>query len=190
MTLSSFRIAPRIGHLDRIKRVICYLSCFRSGAIRICTDKPDLSKYKTLEYDWSNSPYAGAREEVPYNVPVPKGESVKMWSFADANLMHDALSGKAVTAYSISSIRHQLIGTPRNRARLTPLHMEQRATQPELPLNSKGPISSPSCTLASPLMVLHYFLVTIKQSWTIPPHPMGNYTNVTSCCRIITSVNP
>jgi len=98
MTLSSFRIAPRIGHLNRIKRVIGYLSRFRSGAIRIRTDKPDLSKYKTLDYDWSNSPYAGAREEVPSNVPVPKGKSVKMWSFADANLMHDALSGKAVTA--------------------------------------------------------------------------------------------
>jgi len=98
MTLSSFRIAPRIGHLNRIKRVICYLSRFRSGAICIRTDKPDLSKYKTLDYDWSNSPYAGAREEIPCNVPIPKGESVKMWSFADANLMHDALSGKAVTA--------------------------------------------------------------------------------------------
>ena len=98
MTLSSFRIAPRIGHLNRIKRVIGYLSRFRSGGIHIRTDKPDLSKYKTLEYDWNNSPYAGAREEVPHNVPVPKGKSVKMWSFADANLMHDALSGKAVTA--------------------------------------------------------------------------------------------
>ena len=98
MTLSSFRIAPRVGHLNRIKRIISYLSRFRSGAIRIRTDKPDLSAYTTLEYDWSNSPYAGAREEVPSNVPIPKGKSIKMWTFADANLMHDALSGKAVTA--------------------------------------------------------------------------------------------
>ena len=100
---------PRAGYLDRIKRIISYLSRFRSGAIRICTDKPDLSKFKTLEYDWSNSPYAGAREEVLYNVPVPKGELVKRCG--RMQMLQDALSGKAdVLQYFTSSTRHRPIG--------------------------------------------------------------------------------
>jgi len=41
MTLSPFHACPRQGHLDRVKRVIGYLSKFKHGVIHICTDKPD-----------------------------------------------------------------------------------------------------------------------------------------------------
>jgi len=39
MTLLLFRACPRQGHLDRVKRVIGYLSKFKHGVIRIRTDK-------------------------------------------------------------------------------------------------------------------------------------------------------
>ena len=42
MTLSSFRTAPRQGHLERVKRIYGYLSKMRHGIIRFHTDFPDL----------------------------------------------------------------------------------------------------------------------------------------------------
>ena len=57
MTLSSFRVAPRKGHMDRIKRVYAYLMRFRDAVIRIRTDKPDYSDLPDPDYDWSGTVY-------------------------------------------------------------------------------------------------------------------------------------
>ena len=54
-TLSSFRAKPRRGHLDRIKRVIGYLSKMCDSAIRIRTDMPDVSDAVIERYDWSKT---------------------------------------------------------------------------------------------------------------------------------------
>ena len=97
MTLSSFRAQPRRGHLDRIKRVYGYLSRMKGSAIRIRTNMPDLSGIAIERYDWSKTVYAGATEEVPDNIPEPKGKPVKLITYADSNLCHNILNGKAVT---------------------------------------------------------------------------------------------
>ena len=97
MSLSSFRLQPRKGHLERMKRVYGYLSKMRHAAIRFRPNMPDVSDQVFLDYDWSNSPYAGAREELPKNLPTARGKPVLMTSFVDANLCHDLLSGKSVT---------------------------------------------------------------------------------------------
>jgi hypothetical protein len=41
MTMSGFRVAPRTGHLERLKRIYRYLSKIRHLAIRVRTDEPD-----------------------------------------------------------------------------------------------------------------------------------------------------
>ena len=68
---------------------------------------PDFSDLNVVDCDWSNSPYAGTREDLPTNLPTPRGKPVKMYTYADANLYHDMLNGKAVTA-----ILHFLNKTP------------------------------------------------------------------------------
>ena len=45
MTMSSFRSQPREGHLERLKRIIGYLSKFRHFKIRFQTDEPDISLF-------------------------------------------------------------------------------------------------------------------------------------------------
>jgi hypothetical protein len=98
MTLSSFRAAPRDGHLERLKRVCGYLSKMKHGTIRYRTGMPEMSDLEFEEYDWSRTVYSGAKEEYPKNLPPARGEAVKQTSYVDANLYHDMLTGKAVTA--------------------------------------------------------------------------------------------
>jgi hypothetical protein len=97
MTLSSFRAFPRKGHLERMKRVYGYLSKFKHAILRIRPGMPDLSDVKIAQHDWNNSPYAGAREDLPKDVPPPRGKPVRIFSYGDANLMHNQTNGKAVT---------------------------------------------------------------------------------------------
>lgn len=97
MSLSSFRAAPRRGHLDRAKRLYGYVTKMKEAAIRYRTEMPDVSDLKFVEEDWSQSPYAGSKEDIPQNIPRALGKSVILLTYGDANLCHDLLSGKAVT---------------------------------------------------------------------------------------------
>ena len=51
MSLSSFRVAPRVGHLERCKHIYAYLSKMRHAAIRVRTDEPDFSALPDITYD-------------------------------------------------------------------------------------------------------------------------------------------
>jgi hypothetical protein len=97
MSLSSFRIAPRQGHLNRMKRVIGYLRKMRSALIRVRTDIPDFSALPDTQHKWDKSIYAGAREIIPDDIPEPLGKHVVCTSYVDANLYHDMLTGRSVT---------------------------------------------------------------------------------------------
>ena len=79
----------------------------RHAVIRIRTDLPDYSDLPNVERDWSQTVYAGSQEEIPDDAPTPRGKPVIHSLYYDANLYHDQLSGKAVTA-----VLHFLNKTP------------------------------------------------------------------------------
>ena len=105
-------MAPRQGHLDRMKRIYGYCWAFKDATIRIRTGIPDFSDLVVPEVDWSKSPYAGAKEEKPNDGPPPRGKSVRLHTtYADANLCQQTENGKAVTAELFtSSIKHHSVG--------------------------------------------------------------------------------
>ena len=58
---------------------------------------PDISDAVIERHDWSKTVYAGSEEEIPHDIPTPKGKPVKLVTYADSNLCHNILDGKAVT---------------------------------------------------------------------------------------------
>ena len=107
MTLSRFRAAPRQGHLNRAKRIYGYLFNLSDGAIRFRIGEPDFSSIPSQDFDWSRTVYSDAKEYIPHDCPEPLGRYVTTTHYVDANLMHDMITGKSVTA-----ILHLLNGTP------------------------------------------------------------------------------
>jgi hypothetical protein len=107
MTMSSFRVAPREGHLTRLRRICGYLVKFRSACIRIRTKMPDYSDLPSREDDWSRTVYGDVREQKAEDAPPPKGKTVRTTTYKDANLHHDMATGRAVTG-----VLHFLNGTP------------------------------------------------------------------------------
>ena len=96
MTMSSFRAAPRQGHMDRVKRIYGYLSKMRHAVIRFRTGEPDYSAYPKQEYDWTRI-YGNVQEVVPEDAPEPLGSWVTLTHYVDANLFHDMVTGRSVT---------------------------------------------------------------------------------------------
>jgi Reverse transcriptase (RNA-dependent DNA polymerase) len=85
MTMSQFRIAPRIGHLHRMKRLYGYLKRYKNGAIQVRTEKPDLSNFPMVDYNWLYTVYGKMTELIPSNIPEPLGKSVVCSAYTDAN---------------------------------------------------------------------------------------------------------
>ena len=107
MSMSSFRVAPRQGHLERLQRICGYLYKFRAGAIRVRTELPDYSDLSYKEYDWERTVYGKVKEELPSDAPPPKGKPVATATYKDANLYHDLSTGRAV-----SGVLHFINQTP------------------------------------------------------------------------------
>jgi Reverse transcriptase (RNA-dependent DNA polymerase) len=108
MTMSQFRIAPRIGHLKRLQRIYGYLRQYRSGAIRVRMELPNYEDLQNNDiHDWSYSVYGKVEEVIPTNIPKPLGKGIITTTYVDANLYHDYVSGRAVTG-----ILHLINKTP------------------------------------------------------------------------------
>jgi hypothetical protein len=97
MTMSGFRIAPRIGHLKRLQRIYGYLSKMRFASIRVRTKELDFSDIPDPEYEWTYTVYGNIKELLPKDAPEPLGNYVTLSHYVDANLMHDITSGKSIT---------------------------------------------------------------------------------------------
>jgi hypothetical protein len=107
MTMSRFRAEPRIGHIERLKRIYGYLRKFKHGAIRVRVGLPDMSSIPDVEHDWMTTVYGRVHELLPPDMPEPLGQEVMTITYEDANLYHDMLTGRAVTG-----VLHMINGTP------------------------------------------------------------------------------
>ena len=107
MTMGRYRAAPREGHLQRLKHIMGYLKAMPEGAIKFRTDEPDYSQFQEMHVDWSYSVYGKRQEDIPEDMPVPKGRAVTLTCYVDANLMHDTITGRSATG-----ILHLMNNTP------------------------------------------------------------------------------
>ena len=75
-----------------------YLAKLSHGAIRYRFHEPDYSNLPHKQYDWARTVCNGAREQLPHDLPKPLGRQVTSTHYVDANLHHDLVTSKAVTA--------------------------------------------------------------------------------------------
>lgn len=97
MTMSSFHSAPRIGHLECLKRICGYLMNISDYKICFHNHQTDYSDIPVTEQEWFQL-YGNVKELLPSDAPKPLGESFTLTHYVDANLMHDIRTGRSVTA--------------------------------------------------------------------------------------------
>ena len=114
MSMSRFRLAPKIGHLERMKRFYGYLAKTKHYAIRYRTKEPDYSQLPKQSYEWTRTVYGDVKEEIPKHIPKPLGQRVITSTYLVANLLHDIATGNSLASqsqlYYILSIPPQQTG--------------------------------------------------------------------------------
>ena len=80
----------------QLKRIIGYLTNFPHGSLRFRTHEPDYANLPHKDYDWQRTVHSGAKEEVPHDIPEPKGKHVATTTYVGADLHHDEATGRVL----------------------------------------------------------------------------------------------
>lgn len=96
-TMSWYNAAPREGHVAAMKRVFGYLKKFNKGQLTVDPRLPDHSILDHSTADSWNEYYPDAEEELPHNMPVPRGKKATISIWVDADHAHDAVTRRSVT---------------------------------------------------------------------------------------------
>ena len=89
-----------------MKHIFCYLKNFKDASITFDTEVPEHADFTIEQPEWKYI-YGECEEQIPDNMPEPKGKTVTITTFVDANLMHDVITGR-----SVSGIIHMMNKTP------------------------------------------------------------------------------
>ena len=101
--LSAYQASPRHGHLEQLLHIFAFLK--RKPKITLYFD-PSLPKIEADTFTGSDSlafreQYRDAVEELPSNMPKPKGRSVVMTAFVDASHASNKVTRRSYTGFVI-----------------------------------------------------------------------------------------
>ena len=105
-TMSRYNMQPREGHMKQAKRMLGYVKMFSKGKLLFDTSFPNHADLAFVEQNWEEF-YPGIKEELPPDMPEPKGKPVRITVYVDADHAHDV-----VTRRSVSGILLMLNNTP------------------------------------------------------------------------------
>jgi hypothetical protein len=74
MTMSAFRVAPRVGHLARLRRICGYLVRFSEGCLRVRMEKLDYSGLSDYDQSWLCSVYGDVENLCRTIAPHPEAK--------------------------------------------------------------------------------------------------------------------
>jgi hypothetical protein len=95
-SLARFAMAPRIGHMKAMLRIFGYVKKHKHGQLIVDHNYMNWDKYEHEQHDWDEF-YPDAMEEMPPNMPEPKGKSIKITVYKDADHAHDLVTRRSVT---------------------------------------------------------------------------------------------
>ena len=95
-TMVHFGMKPRDGHLKAMKCIYGYIKMHPQGHTPLDASFHDWSPYDIQEYDW-NEFYPDAKEELPPDMPDPRGKVAQIMVYKDADHAHDQVTYHSVT---------------------------------------------------------------------------------------------
>ncbi len=110
LQLSQHQALPRRGHLEALYHIFAYLKKHENGARIVFDPKtPNIDeRVFNVNADWRDF-YGDVGEELPPNMPEPKGKCVNISCFVDANHAGNVITRRSHTAILINVQNAQII---------------------------------------------------------------------------------
>ena len=108
--LSQFQASPREGHLEELLHIFAYLKHKPKLQLIFSAQPPALPEVDfNFETDEFLDHYCGAEEELPPNMPEPRGRAVDITAFVDASHASNKVNRRSHTGYLIFVQRAPII---------------------------------------------------------------------------------
>ena len=100
--MSSHLAMPREGHLEQVYHIFAYLHNHHNAELVFDPSYPSVDKTKFERQDWSSAPYDYEElEELPLNMPIPRGHGIVIRVFVDADHAGDSTTRKSRTGFVV-----------------------------------------------------------------------------------------
>jgi hypothetical protein len=100
--MSSYLAMPRIGHLQQLFNMFAYLKKYHNSEMVFDPSYPEIDKTKFQRQDWSATAWGdGLVEEIPANLPEPRGYGMMMRAFVDADHAGDLVTRRSRTGFIV-----------------------------------------------------------------------------------------
>ena len=98
--MSKHLVLPREGHLEQVLHIVGYLKQHKKLRLLFDCSAPCVNDKWFKSYDWIDF-YRDAKEAIPPNMPEPRGNSVNVKFFVDANHASDTVTRRSQTGILI-----------------------------------------------------------------------------------------
>ena len=98
--MSTHLALPRAGHLDQVYRMFGYLKLYPKRKLAFDGLHPKISERMFKKHEWQDF-YRDAKEAIPSNMPVPRGNSMSTHCFVDASHGSDRATRRSQTGILI-----------------------------------------------------------------------------------------
>jgi hypothetical protein len=102
--LSSHLALPRKGHLEQVYHIFAYLKQSPRRRLYLDPDYPIISENRFEKYDWTDF-YKYAEEQLPPNMPPPRGRMMSTHCFVDSDHAGDKVTRRSQTGILIFCCR-------------------------------------------------------------------------------------
>ena len=106
--LSSHLALPRVGHLQAVYRIFGYLKQFPKRKLYFDPQRPNICEDRFQKFDWEDF-YQDSHEQIPLNMPSPRGKPMSSYCFVDASHAGDKSTRRSMTGILIFCNRAPII---------------------------------------------------------------------------------
>jgi hypothetical protein len=100
--LSSHLAMPRKGHLDQVYHIFAYLHQHHNAELVFDPTYAYVDEEKFARQDWSSAPYKSDEpEELPLDMPAPRGHGVVIRAFVDADHAGESVTRKSRSGFIV-----------------------------------------------------------------------------------------
>ena len=99
--MSSMMANPRIGHLEQLFHVFGYLKSNHNAEMVFDPTVPEIDMDKFPKEDWSHTPYADFKEQLPHDMRKQLGFGFKISAYVDSDHAGDSITRRSRTGFII-----------------------------------------------------------------------------------------
>ena len=99
--MSSHLALPRKGHLEQLFHMFGYLKKHHNAEMPFDPTVPEIDEDDFKPQDWSRSIYGDIEEDLPHNMPKPRGQGMRMTVYVDSDHAGESLTRRSRTGYLV-----------------------------------------------------------------------------------------